>query len=102
MMPFIYVRGFLSHAGKVFEGLNPVSVLSEIVTRTEVDMDFADVVKVKRRRRRPLYMKDSKDRYDVSMPLSARGCFSVLTLETDAGRTASACGSVCRTSLMRS
>ena len=43
-MPFIYVRGFLSHAGKVFEGLNPASVLAEIVTRTEVNMEFSDTV----------------------------------------------------------
>ena len=41
LMPFIYVRGFLSHAGKVFEGLNPTSVLSEIARRTEVNMEYA-------------------------------------------------------------
>lgn len=82
MMPFVYVRGFLSHAGKVFEGLNPVSVLSEIVTRTETCMDFADVAFGEAAPPPTwLYMKDSKDRYDVSMPLSAQGCFSVLTLK---------------------
>ncbi len=82
MMPFVYVRGYLSHAGKVFEGLNPVSVLSEIVARTEVNMEFSDTVG---REAAPpptwLYLKDSKDRYDVSMPLNAQGCFSVLTLK---------------------
>ncbi len=82
MMPFVYVRGFLSHAGKVFEGLNPVSVLSEIVAKTEVNMDFADVVDGEAAPPPTwLYQKDSKDRYDVSMPLSAQGCFSVLTLK---------------------
>lgn len=92
MMPFIYVRGFLSHAGKVFEGLNPVSVLSEIVCRTEVNMAYADAAcpqngedgsGIDGEAAPPptwLYMKDSKERYDVSMPLSAYGCFSVLTL----------------------
>jgi len=80
MMPFVYVRGFLSHAGKVFEGLNPVSVLSEIVTRTEINMAFADAVNGEAAPPPTwLYMKDSKDRYDVSMPLTAQGCFSVLT-----------------------
>ena len=80
MMPFVYVRGFLSHAGKVFEGLNPVSVLSEIVTRTEVNMAYADAVNGEAAPPPTwLYMKDSKDRYDVSMPLTAQGCFSVLT-----------------------
>ncbi|MEY8364716.1 M20/M25/M40 family metallo-hydrolase [Anaerovoracaceae bacterium 41-7] len=82
MMPFVYVRGFLSHAGKVFEGLNPVSVLSEIVAKTEVNMGFADVVDGEAAPPPTwLYQKDSKDRYDVSMPLSAQGCFSVLTLK---------------------
>ena len=82
MMPFVYVRGFLSHAGKVFEGLNPVSVLSEIVSRTETNMDFADVVFGEAAPPPTwLYLKDSKDWYDVSMPLSAQGCFSVLTLK---------------------
>ena len=93
MMPFVYVRGFLSHAGKVFEGLNPVSVLSEIVCRTEVNMAYADVACPQKGEAGSgtdgeaappptwLYMKDSKDRYDVSMPLSAYGCFSVLTLQ---------------------
>lgn len=86
MMPFIYVRGFLSHAGKVFEGLNPASVLAEIVTRTEVNMEFSDTVQGEAA---PppmwLYMKDSKDRYDVSMPLTAQECFSVLTLKQTPG-----------------
>ena len=80
MMPFIYVRGFLSHAGKVFEGLTPVSVLAEIVTRTEINMEFADAVNGEAAPPPTwLYLKDSKDRYDVSMPLTAQGCFSVLT-----------------------
>ncbi len=86
MMPFIYVRGFLSHVGKVFEGLNPASVLAEIVTRTEVNMEFSDTVQGEAA---PppmwLYMKDSKDRYDVSMPLTAQECFSVLTLKQTPG-----------------
>lgn len=82
MMPFIYVRGYLSHAGKVFEGLNPVSVLSEIVTRTEVNMAFSDTVGEETAPPPTwLYLKDSKARYDVSMPLTAQGCFSVLTLK---------------------
>lgn len=81
MLPFVYVRGYLSHAGKVFEGLNPVSVLAEIVTRTEVCSDFTETVGSESSLAPTwLYMKDSKDRYDVSMPLTAQGCFSVLTL----------------------
>ena len=91
------MRGFLSHAGKVFEGLNPVSVLSEIVTRTEINMDFADAVNGEAAPPPTwLYMKDSKDRYDVSMPLTARGCFSVLTLKQTPSELLSKVKRVCQ------
>ena len=81
IMPFIYVRGYLAHAGKVFEGLNPIHVMSKIVSKTELNMDFSDVAG-KEAAPPPtwLYLKDSKDKYDVSMPLSVKGCFSILTL----------------------
>lgn len=81
IMPFVYVRGNLSHIGKVFEGLNPVNLLSEIVRRTELNMDFSDVVGDECAPPPTwLHMKDSKVHYDVSMPLSMYGCFSILTL----------------------
>ena len=81
LMPFIYVRGYLSHVGKVFEGFNPVNLMSEIVRRTELNMDFSDVVGDECAPPLTwLYLKDSKTVYDVSMPLSMAGCFSVLTL----------------------
>ena len=50
IMPFVYVRGYLSHVGKV----SPPPTW--------------------------LYLKDSETVYDVSMPLSMAGCLSVLTL----------------------
>lgn len=81
MMAFVYVRGSLSHCGKVFEGLNPVNVLSEIVRRTELNMDLADFCQGESAMPPTwLYAKDSKDVYDVSLPLSAYGCLSVLNL----------------------
>lgn len=81
IMPFVYVRGYLSHIGKVFEGLNPLNLMSEIVRRTELNMDFSDVVGSESAPPPTwLYLKDSKKQYDVSMPLSASGCFSILTL----------------------
>lgn len=81
IMPFVYVRGYLAHAGKVFEGLNPIHIMSKIVSRTELNMDFSDVVG-KEAAPPPtwLYLKDSKEQYDVSMPLSVKGCFGILTL----------------------
>ncbi len=81
MMPFVYVRGFLSHIGKIYEGLNPLNILSEIVRRTELNADLSDCYN---NEMAPpptwLYLKDSKKHYDVSIPLSASGCFSILTL----------------------
>lgn len=81
IMPFIYVRGVLAHVGKVFEGLNPINIMSNIVRNTELNMDLSDIVG---NEAAPpptwLYLKDGKERYDVSMPLSDKGCFSILTL----------------------
>ncbi len=81
MLPFVYVRGALAHVGKAFEGLNPINVMSEIVRRTELNMELADLVG-KENAPAPtwLYLKDSKTVYDVSMPLSTYGCLSVLNL----------------------
>lgn len=45
ILAFVYVRGSLSHVGKVFEGLNPVPLLSEIVGRTELSPVFSDNVR---------------------------------------------------------
>ncbi|MDO4175985.1 MAG: M20/M25/M40 family metallo-hydrolase [Bacillota bacterium] len=81
IMPFVYVRGYLSHVGKVFEGFNPVGLMNEIVRRTELNMDFADSIEGECSPPPTwLSLKDSKTHYDVSMPLSISGFFSVLTL----------------------
>ena len=81
VLPFVYVRGYLSHVGKVFEGFNPVNLMSEIVRRTELNMDFTDAVSGECSPPPTwLWLKESKTVYDVSMPLSMAGCLSVLTL----------------------
>ena len=81
LLPFVYVRGYLSHVGKVFEGFNPVNLMSEIVRRTELNMDFTDAVSGECSPPPTwLWLKESKTVYDVSMPLSMAGCLSVLTL----------------------
>jgi arginine utilization protein RocB len=80
----VYVRGFLSHVGKVFEGLNPVAVLSEIAAQTELSPAFSDVVGGESAPPPTwLYLRDRKDNYDVSMPLGAGGCISILTLDSN-------------------
>jgi len=80
----VYVRGFLSHVGKVFEGLNPVAVLSEIAAQTELSPAFSDIVGGESAPPPTwLYLRDRKDNYDVSMPLGAGGCISILTLDSN-------------------
>lgn len=82
LLPFFYVRGSLAHAGKVFEGFNPVQVLTEIVRRTELNMDLSDTAEGEAAPPPTwLHLRDRKIQYDVSMPLSAAGCLSVLTLD---------------------
>ncbi len=81
LMPFVYVRGSLAHAGKVFEGFNPVNLMSSIVRKTEVNMTLSDVIDGEAAPPPTwLYLKDGKVIYDVSMPLTVNGCLSVLTL----------------------
>ena len=102
IMPFIFVRGYLSHVGKVFEGFNPVNVMSEIVRRTELNMDFTDVVGEESAPPPTwLYLKDSKKVYDVSMPLSLAGCFSILTLNQRPGQVLSKVKTICEESFDR-
>lgn len=81
VMPYVYIRGSLSHAGKVFEGLNPTNVMAEIVRRSEVNMALSDVVGDEAAPPPTwLYLRENKRSYDVSMPLTITGCLSVLTL----------------------
>lgn len=81
LMPFVYVRGYLAHAGKVFEGLNPLNLMSAIVRKTELATEFSDVVGAEAAPPPTwLFLKDGKEQYDVSMPLSIAGCLSILTL----------------------
>lgn len=81
LLPFVYVRGILAHAGQVFSGLNPINLLSAIVRRIELNMDLADNANGETTPPPTcLMMKDSKARYDVSLPRSAFGCFSFMTL----------------------
>jgi arginine utilization protein RocB len=84
MMPVVYVRGNLVHVGKIFEGFNPLHLLSEIVVNTEMCMDFSD--QISNEVAPPptwMYFKDQKKHYDVSIPTVACGYLSVLTLNSN-------------------
>jgi len=102
LLPFIYVKGSMSHVGKVFEGLNPLNVLAEIERRTEINMDFSDTVITGEDTAEAsppptwIYSKDSKEVYDVSMPLNAYACLSVLTLTSTPSEVLEKLEKICR------
>lgn len=83
IMPLVLARGSLAHVGRIFEGLNPIHLVSELGTRTEMNMALSDI---RGREAAPppswLYLKDEKQHYDVSIPTSVRAYMSVLTLDT--------------------
>jgi len=89
ILPFVYVRGILAHAGKSAEGFNPLGILSRIVRGTEMSTELADCLEPEPEMSPPptwLMARDSKEAYDVSMPLSAFGILSVQPLENRPGR----------------
>ncbi len=82
-MPVVLVQGEKSHICRCFEGLNPIGVLGEIFSNTELSLEFSDEldgeVTVP-----PTwnYFKDMKSEYDVSIPIRASGYFSVISFYT--------------------
>lgn len=77
----VYVRGKKAHIGESPTGFNPTAVLSRIVTRTEMNADLAD------RAHGEIappptwsFSRDFKSMYDASMPESAGGYLSFLSL----------------------
>ena len=82
IMPMFLVRGKLAHSGQIYLGLNPVSLLSEIIRRTELNTYFIE--SAGNTTSPPptwLYMKDRKYVYDVSLPLYAGGYMNILPLK---------------------
>ena len=82
ILPIVFVRGKKTHVGQVFDGLNPVMLLSEIVLRTEMNPDFCDAAHGEASPPPSwISFKDRKERYDVSVPLSAGGYFNLIFLK---------------------
>jgi arginine utilization protein RocB len=86
LLAVIYVRGKKSHIGHIYQGFNPVLLLSEIVLQTELNTDYCDVV---RGEVSPppswSYMRDNKEVYDASIPASAGGYLSLISLNKTPG-----------------
>ncbi|WP_324822438.1 M20/M25/M40 family metallo-hydrolase [Sinanaerobacter sp. ZZT-01] len=81
IMPIFLARGKLAHVGQIYQGLNPVNLLSAIVRKTELNPIFIE--KAGNTVTTPpawLYFKDRKNTYDVSLPLTAGGYMSILSL----------------------
>ncbi len=101
ILPFVYVRGVLAHAGKSAEGFNPLGVLSGIIRRTEMSLELTDRLEHGPEMSPPptwLMARDSKEAYDVSMPLSAFGILSVQPLANSPERILEFLLGACRTS----
>lgn len=82
LMPVVYVRGKKTHIGDIFQGFNPLFLLSQIASKTELNSDFSDVVENEVSPPPSWnYFRDGKKCYDASIPDSAGGYFSVLTLK---------------------
>lgn len=82
LLPLVYVRGKKTHIGHIYQGFNPVLLLSEIVLQTELNTDYTELV---RGEVSPppswSYLRDRKEVYDASVPLSAGGYLSLIHLK---------------------
>jgi len=78
IMPLVYARGKLAHVGKVYDGLNPIKVLSKVVDYLDLNPEF---IETNGTTTIPaptfLYTRDQKKIYDVSLPPAASGFISI-------------------------
>jgi arginine utilization protein RocB len=80
---FVYVKGILTHAGKILEGINPSGIMSRIVSRIELNLDFIDEIEGEMSIPPTwVHVKDSKEVYDISTPESTIGYLNVLNFAT--------------------
>ncbi|MCG8565247.1 MAG: M20/M25/M40 family metallo-hydrolase [Desulfobacterales bacterium] len=95
VMPIVLARGRLAHTGRIFEGLNPLHLVSEFMVRTELNMDFSEAHGDEALPPPSwLHFRDGKTAYDVSIPATARAYMSVLTLGRSPGEILSALTSI--------
>ena len=86
LMPLVYARGRLAHSGRIFEGLNALNLISQLVVDTELNMAFSEgegdeVLPPPAW----LYARDGKTAYDVSIPVTAGAYMNLLTLGRSPG-----------------
>ena len=87
LLPVVLVQGKVVQIGSYAAGLNPASVLAELVVRTEGDAGFVETCGGEQTVPPVWYfMRDLKDGYDYSLPSQAAGYCNVLTFERTAGQ----------------
>lgn len=99
----VYVRGVKSHIGEIFKGFNPNLILSKIISNTEINSELCD---------RDLgeiapppswsFARDFKECYDASIPESAGGFLSFLTLTKTPKDILSIMKMICADSMLES
>ncbi|WP_326907981.1 M20/M25/M40 family metallo-hydrolase [Sedimentibacter sp. MB31-C6] len=99
----VYVKGIKSHIGEIFNGFNPSLILSKIINNTEINSELCD---------RDLgeiapppswgFARDFKECYDASIPESAGGFLSFLTLTKTPKDILSIMKKICVDSLIES
>lgn len=98
-MAVVYVQGQKAHIGKVFEGLNPLTILSRIQIHTELNSEFSD--KALGEISTPpswSFARDFKENYDASIPGAAGGYLSFLTLNSTPKKILNTLKDVCSNS----
>lgn len=83
LMPVVVVQGITAHVGHCFDGFSPLNILTGIYNRTAGSLSFVDSYE-NEATMPPTWLKlrDLKEVYDVSIPLSAAGYFTVLSLDS--------------------
>ena len=81
IMPVVVARGKQTHVGQIYSGVNPINIMSEIVRRTELNIDTIE--KAGNTISPPatwLYFKDRKHVYDVTLPKTVGAYMSILPM----------------------
>jgi arginine utilization protein RocB len=102
ILPVIFARGKKTHIGHIYQGFNPVLLLSEIVLQTELNTDFTD--RVRGEVSPPpswSFMRDRKEVYDASIPLYAGGYLSLISLKKTPGELIGQLKATCENAFRR-
>ena len=79
LLPVVVVQGKSVHIEKYGQGINPLSILAQLIVDTEGDMSLIDVCGDEMTPPPAwFYLRDRKERYDVSLPQRAAACANFL------------------------